>query len=77
MPGIILPHNRSYDEVFDLDVEMPSLSFADCCQVILAQQWCNGMLISFDEKIDQAPGITRRTPGRITSAPAESSRLEL
>lgn len=62
MPGISLPHKRSDDAVFDLYVGMPSLSFAGRYQVILAQQWCNGVLISFNEKIGQAPGMTRRLP---------------
>jgi predicted nucleic acid-binding protein len=64
LTGIVLAGKRSYRRVFDLWVEQPRLSFADCYHAALIERLRLPAIISFDRGFDHLPGIRRiETPG--------------
>jgi predicted nucleic acid-binding protein len=62
LPGIILPGKQHYREVFDLYVDHPSISFADCYHAVLMKQLGLKEIVSFDRDFDRLPNITRIEP---------------
>jgi predicted nucleic acid-binding protein len=62
LPGIDLPGKRSYRQVFDLWVQNPRLSFADCYHAVLAARLQLDGIITFDQDFDALPSANRREP---------------
>jgi predicted nucleic acid-binding protein len=62
LPGVALPGKRMMDEVFDLFVDQPGLSFADSYHLILTRQLGIGTIIAFDQAMGRVPGIVRVEP---------------
>jgi predicted nucleic acid-binding protein len=59
LPGVVLSGKRSYPRVFELWVEYPGLSFADCYHPALMERRRLPAIISFDRGFDRLPGIHR------------------
>jgi predicted nucleic acid-binding protein len=57
LPGMELPGKRIYQEVFQLWLEHPGLSFADSFHVCLAKYLDLEGVISFDENMDHLPEV--------------------
>ena len=62
LPGVYLPAKASLRDVFDLYVNHPALSFADCYHVVLVQRLNLPGIVSFDQGLDQVPGLNRVEP---------------
>ena len=62
MPGIILPGKRWLRQVFDLYVQEPRYSFADCYQIVAVRRLKLTGIVSFDQDLDHIPGLRRREP---------------
>ena len=59
MPGIELPGRVDILRAFDLWVERPGLSFADCFHIFSARRYSSGRIYSFDRKVGAVAGISR------------------
>jgi predicted nucleic acid-binding protein len=62
LPGLVLPGKRAYRSVFDLWVQHPRLSFADCYHASLVERLNLPAIITFDRDFEGIPGIQRREP---------------
>jgi predicted nucleic acid-binding protein len=62
LPGIVLPGKDEVLAAFDLYVERPALSFADCYHVALMKRLQFTEIVSFDLGFDRIPSITRIEP---------------
>jgi predicted nucleic acid-binding protein len=62
LPGVQLRGKRRYRRIFELYVNFPALSFADCYHVALVEGRGLTDLISFDRKLRQVPTIQRKEP---------------
>jgi predicted nucleic acid-binding protein len=62
LPSIVLPGKRRLRQVFDLYIQYPKLSFADCYHVALVEGLRLSSIVSFDRDYDQVPGLTREEP---------------
>ena len=62
MPGVVLPGKRHLRRVFDLWVEQPRLSFADCYHAVLVERLGLAGIVSFDQDFDRLPGMNRTEP---------------
>jgi uncharacterized protein len=62
LPGIALTGKRSYRRVFDLWVEQPRLSFADCYHAAIVERLGLPGIISFDRGFDQLASVRRSEP---------------
>lgn len=70
LPGIVLPGKRWLRQVFDLYVQEPALSFADCYHAVAAKRFGSPTMVSFDQDFDRIPWLTRREP----PAPGDPAR---
>lgn len=59
---IRLANKRALRQVFDLYVNTPALSYADCYHAVLVTQRGLAGLVSFDRKFDRVQGLTRLEP---------------
>lgn len=62
LPAIRYAGRRRVHEIFDLYVNRPSLSFADCLHAVLVMRQGLGGIVSFDRGFDRIPGLTRIEP---------------
>ncbi|HEY7034622.1 MAG TPA: PIN domain-containing protein [Thermomicrobiales bacterium] len=62
LTGVILPGKHHYRVVFDLYVDRPSLSFADCYHAMLMKRLRLTEIVSFDRGFDRVLGISRTEP---------------
>jgi predicted nucleic acid-binding protein len=62
LPAIRYPGRKRVREIFDLYVNRPSLSFADCLHAVLVIRQGLGGIVSFDRGFDRVPGLTRFEP---------------
>lgn len=62
LPGIVLPDKGEVLATFDLYVNYPALSFADCYHVIVMKHLQLTEIVSFDRGFDRIPEITRIEP---------------
>jgi predicted nucleic acid-binding protein len=62
LPGIVLPGKRWYRYAFDLWVNHPAFSFADCYHAAVMRRLKLTELISFDRALDRLPHATRIEP---------------
>jgi uncharacterized protein len=62
LSGVTLEKKHEFHAVFDLYVNRPSLSFADCYHVELVKRLELPQVVSFDRGFDKVPGITRIEP---------------
>jgi predicted nucleic acid-binding protein len=62
LPGIVLPEKDDIRATFDLWVDHPALSFADCHHVALMKHLQLTEIISFDQGFDRIDDITRIEP---------------
>ena len=53
---------RRVHEIFDLYVNRPSLSFADCLHAVLVMRQEFSGIVSFDRGLDRVPGLVRVEP---------------
>ena len=62
LPNILLPGKRLYSAVFDLYLRESALSFADCYHLCFTRQLGLAAILSFDQKLNRLPGVTRFEP---------------
>jgi predicted nucleic acid-binding protein len=62
LPGIVLPGKRWYGYAFDLWVNHPAFSFADCYHAAAMRRLKLTELVSFDRALDRLPHATRIEP---------------
>lgn len=62
LPGVLLPGKSHLRRVFDLYVQHPGISFADCYHAVLAHRLGLHEILSFDHDFDRLPDIGRREP---------------
>ena len=62
LPGIVLSGKRAYRQVFDLWVQRPRLSFADCYHAVLVQRLKLPAIVTFDKDFDNLPNVRRLEP---------------
>jgi predicted nucleic acid-binding protein len=61
LPGIKLPHKRTYQRIFALYTSLP-IDFIDCYHAALMEQRGERTLFSYDADFDRISGITRQEP---------------
>ena len=61
LPGVVLSGKRRFRRVFDLYVNL-NIAFADAYYAVLMQQWKLSEIVSFDQELDEVPGIRRVEP---------------
>jgi uncharacterized protein len=62
LPNVKLPGKRRLRRVFDLYLQYPKLSFADCFHAVIYEQEGLSSIVSFDQGYDHVPGLTREEP---------------
>jgi predicted nucleic acid-binding protein len=62
LPALRYPGKRRIREIFDLYVNRPSLSFADCLHAVLVMRQGLAGIVSFDRGFDRVPGLVRVEP---------------
>lgn len=62
LPGIVLAGKRRFRDVFALYLANAGLSFADCYHLILTRDHRLPVVLSFDQKMNRLPGVTRQEP---------------
>jgi predicted nucleic acid-binding protein len=62
LPGIVLPGKRIFTRVFELFLQRPSLSFADCYHLALTESLNLNKIVTFDQAMGRVPGIVREEP---------------
>jgi predicted nucleic-acid-binding protein len=62
LPGIVLPGKRSLRRAFDLYLQYPRLSCADCYHAAQVERLHLTSIVSFDQGYDRLPGLTREEP---------------
>jgi predicted nucleic acid-binding protein len=62
LPSVVFQGKVLFREVFDLFVNNPGLSIADCFHLELARRFTNGAICSFDRRFGTVEGITRFEP---------------
>lgn len=62
LPGLKLPHKRTYFHALDLYVAHPRLDFEDALVVAHMERQHVGTLLSYDRDFDRIPTIIRQEP---------------
>jgi predicted nucleic acid-binding protein len=62
MQALRYPGKRRIREIFDLYVNRPALSFADCFHAVLVMRQGLAGIVSFDRGLDRVPGLVRVEP---------------
>ena len=62
LPAIRYVGRRRVHEIFDLYVNQPLLSFADCLHAVLVMRQGISGIVSFDRGLDRVPGLVRVEP---------------
>ncbi len=62
LPAIRYSGRRRVREFFDLYVNRPALSFADCLHAVLVMRQGLAGIVSFDRGFDRVPGLNRLEP---------------
>ena len=62
LPALRYVGKRRIREIFDLYVNRPSLSFADCLHAVLVMRQGFSGIVSFDRGLDRVPGLVRVEP---------------
>lgn len=69
LDGIRLPGKQRYRAVFDLYVNTPALSFADCFYVVLMRRLRLTEILSFDRGFHRVPDVRRVEPPELDEPP--------